>query len=86
MMKFLSLGFVLAAATFGSDCFSYSSTTRAVPAPAPAPAPVVQRTVYPMVLTWTSPSNLSLASGWIVGFAERCNAGRPPAVLALCRP
>jgi hypothetical protein len=49
MMKFLSLGFVLAAATFGSGCISFSSTTRTVPAPAPtpAPAPVVQRTVYP---------------------------------------
>jgi hypothetical protein len=47
MMKFLSLGFVLAAATFASGCISYSSTTRAVPAPAPVPAPVVQRTFYP---------------------------------------
>ena len=45
MMKFLSLGFVLAAVTFGSGCISLSSTTRT--APAPAPAPVVQRTVYP---------------------------------------
>ena len=47
MMKFLSLGFVLAAATLGSGCFSFSSTTRSAPTPAPAPAPVVQRTVYP---------------------------------------
>jgi hypothetical protein len=47
MMKFLSLGFVLAAITFGSGCISYSSTTRTAPAPAPAPAPVVQRAVYP---------------------------------------
>ena len=47
MVKFLSLGFVLAAATLGSGCISYSRTTRAVPAPAPAPAPVVQRTFYP---------------------------------------
>jgi hypothetical protein len=45
MTKALSLGFVLAAITFGSGCISYSSTTRK--APAPAPAPVVQRTVYP---------------------------------------
>jgi hypothetical protein len=45
MMKFLYLGFVLAAATLGSGCISLSSTTRT--APAPAPAPVVQRTVYP---------------------------------------
>ena len=36
MMKFLSLGFVLAAITFGSGCISYSSTTRKAPAPAPA--------------------------------------------------
>jgi hypothetical protein len=47
MMKFLSLGFVLAAATLGSGCISFSSTTRTAPAPTPAPAPVVQRTVYP---------------------------------------
>jgi hypothetical protein len=47
MMKFLSLGFVLAAITFGSGSISYSSTTRTAPAPAPAPAPVVQRAVYP---------------------------------------
>jgi hypothetical protein len=46
MMKFLSLGFVLAAVTLGSGCISYSSTTRTAPAPAPAPAPVVQRAVY----------------------------------------
>jgi len=46
MMKFLSLGFVLAAITFGSGCFSFSNT-RTAPTPAPAPAPVVQRTVYP---------------------------------------
>jgi hypothetical protein len=48
MMKFLSLGFVLAAATLGSGCISLSSTTRTAPAPAPAPVPppVVQRTVY----------------------------------------
>ena len=45
MMKFLFLGFVLAAITFGSGCMSFSSTTRT--APAPAPAPVVQRTYYP---------------------------------------
>jgi hypothetical protein len=45
MMKFLSLGFGLAAITFNSGCMSFSSTTRT--APAPAPAPVVQRTVYP---------------------------------------
>jgi hypothetical protein len=45
MMKFLSLGFVLAAIAFGSGCMSFSSTTRT--APAPAPAPVVQRTFYP---------------------------------------
>jgi hypothetical protein len=44
-MKFLSLGFVLAAIAFGSGCMSFSSTTRT--APAPAPAPVVQRTFYP---------------------------------------
>jgi hypothetical protein len=47
MMKFLSLGFVLAAIAFGSGCISYSSTTRTAPAPAPAPAPAVQRAVYP---------------------------------------
>jgi hypothetical protein len=47
MMKFLSLGFVLAAATLGSGCFSFSSTTRTAPPPPPAPAPVVQRTFYP---------------------------------------
>jgi hypothetical protein len=46
MMKYLFLGFVLAAITFGSGCFSFSST-RTAPAPAPAPAPVVQRTYYP---------------------------------------
>ena len=46
MMKFLSLGFVLAALTFCSGCISYSSTTRKAPAPDPAPVPV-QRTVYP---------------------------------------
>ena len=46
MMKFLSLGFVLAAITFGSGCISLSST-RSAPPPPPAPAPVVQRTVYP---------------------------------------
>jgi len=46
MMKFLSLGFVLAAIAFCSGCFSFSST-RTAPAPAPAPAPVVQRTYYP---------------------------------------
>jgi hypothetical protein len=46
MTKFLSVGFVLAAATLGSGCFSFSSTKTA-PAPAPAPPPVVQRTVYP---------------------------------------
>jgi hypothetical protein len=45
MMKFLSLGIVLAAIAFGSGCMSFSSTTRT--APAPAPAPVVQRTYYP---------------------------------------
>jgi hypothetical protein len=45
MMKFLPLGFVLAAITLGAGCMSFSSTTRTVPAP--APAPVVQRTVYP---------------------------------------
>jgi len=44
MMKFLSLGFVLAAITFSSGCFSFSNTRTA---PAPAPAPVVQRTYYP---------------------------------------
>jgi hypothetical protein len=48
MMKFVSLGIVLAAAALTSGCFSLSSTTtRTAPAPAPAPAPVVQRTVYP---------------------------------------
>ena len=47
MVKLLSLGFVLAAATLGSGCISFSSTTRTVPPPPPAPAPVVQRTVYP---------------------------------------
>jgi len=41
MTKFLFLGFVLAAVTFGSGCISYSSTRKA-----PAPAPV-QRTIYP---------------------------------------
>jgi hypothetical protein len=48
MMKFLFLGFVLAAITLSTGCISYSSTTRTVPAPAPdpAPPPVVQRTVY----------------------------------------
>ena len=46
MTKFLSLGFVLAAATLLSGCFSFSSTTRTAPPP-PAPAPVVQRTYYP---------------------------------------
>jgi hypothetical protein len=46
IMKFLSLGFVLAAITFGSGCFSFSST-RTAPPPPPAPAPVVQRTFYP---------------------------------------
>jgi hypothetical protein len=46
MMKFLSLGFVLAAATLGSGCISLSST-RTAPPPPPVPAPVVQRTVYP---------------------------------------
>jgi len=46
MMKFLSLGFVLAVITFAPGCISFSSTTRAAPAPAPAPPPVVQRTVY----------------------------------------
>ena len=46
MMKFLSLGFVLAAITFTPGCISYSSTTRMTLAPAPAPPPVVQRTVY----------------------------------------
>jgi hypothetical protein len=42
------MGLVLAAATLGSGCISFSSTTRTVPAPdpAPAPPPVVQRTVY----------------------------------------
>jgi hypothetical protein len=43
MMKFLAMGFVLAAATFGSGCISLSSTRTAPP---PAPAPAVQRTVY----------------------------------------
>jgi len=46
IMKFLSLGFVLAAITFAPGCISYSSTTRTAPAPAPAPPPAVQRTVY----------------------------------------
>jgi hypothetical protein len=46
MMKFLSLGFVLAAAMLGSGCISLSST-RTAPPPPPAPSPVVQRTVYP---------------------------------------
>jgi hypothetical protein len=48
MMKFLSLGFVLAAITLSTGCISFSSTTRTVPAPdpVPAPPPVVQRTVY----------------------------------------
>jgi hypothetical protein len=46
IMKFLSLGFVLAAITFAPGCISYSSTTRTAPAPAPAPPPEVQRTVY----------------------------------------
>ncbi len=48
MMKFLAMGFALAAATLGSGCISLSSTrTAPPPPPAPAPAPVVQRTVYP---------------------------------------
>jgi hypothetical protein len=42
-MKFLPMGFVLAAITFTPGCIALSSTTRT----APAPAPVVQRTVYP---------------------------------------
>ena len=47
MMKFLPLGFVLAAIMYSTGCISYSSTTRTVPAPDPAPLPpVVQRTVY----------------------------------------
>ncbi len=46
MMKFISLGIVLAAATLTSGCFSLSSTTTRTP-PAPAPVPVVQRTYYP---------------------------------------
>jgi hypothetical protein len=46
MMKFVSLGIVLAAATLTSGCFSLS-TTRTAPPPPPAPAPVVQRTYYP---------------------------------------
>jgi len=46
IMKFLFLGFVLAAITFVPGCISFSSTTRTAPAPAPAPPPVVQRTVY----------------------------------------
>jgi hypothetical protein len=46
MMKFVSLGLVLAAATLGSGCISLSST-RTAPPPPPAPAPVVQRTFYP---------------------------------------
>jgi hypothetical protein len=44
MMKFLAMGFVLAAATLTSGCISLSSTRTPPP---PAPAPVVQRTVYP---------------------------------------
>ena len=47
MMKFLAMGFVLAAITFTSGCIALSSTTRTAPAPTPAPPPVVQRTVYP---------------------------------------
>jgi hypothetical protein len=46
MMKFISLGIFLAAATLTSGCFSLS-TTRTAPPPPPAPAPVVQRTYYP---------------------------------------
>lgn len=41
-MKFLRLGFGLAAVTFASGCISYSSTTRSAPPPPPAvvtPAP-----------------------------------------------
>jgi len=44
MLKFLSLGLIVAISAMSSGCVSYSRTERTVPPP--APSPVIERTVY----------------------------------------